>query len=130
MKVWIDQDLCTGDGLCEDFLEDATSCPADCGTCCGNGDCEEKVQEETKASIDSVMIDVVSRLAPPGSRMFTRKKGFSALGKSWRPTTHRGSSGSSCHRTTRSRRGPWPPSSAASPPSWPSSWEWGRSSGP
>ncbi len=27
MKVWIDQDLCTGDGLCEEI---APECPGEC----------------------------------------------------------------------------------------------------
>ncbi|MEZ5255991.1 MAG: ferredoxin [Ilumatobacteraceae bacterium] len=26
MKVWIDQDLCTGDGLCEEIAPDVFSC--------------------------------------------------------------------------------------------------------
>ena len=30
MKVWIDQDLCTGDGLCEEIVESAEECPGEC----------------------------------------------------------------------------------------------------
>ena len=41
MKVWIDQDLCTGDGLCEEIapdvftlldavIESAEECPGEC----------------------------------------------------------------------------------------------------
>jgi ferredoxin len=62
LRVWIDQDLCTGDGLCEDhcpevftLLEDGISYVIDRGSVCHDPGGEEQMAEVPERFVGAVV---------------------------------------------------------------------------